>query len=306
MSNQSSFNMQTASESYSDSFGKLYAEYRQNKLKINYHIIEEELRSKNITLKQHLTRGPNSFVYIGNHPDKEKPVAIKVMLKTYIEEMGGTIIKRHLAYDKIFKDYRLGRVYEILTLKHDLFCIVTDYFHKGSLTKLLVDANGPLQENVIQVIFTCVLNALNHLHSNRIAHRNLKLENIFIDEEFRPVVADYSHTIIVKSAENFEKLLCTSLPYLAPEILSKIPYDPIISDVWSFGVCLFTVLNNSLPFPTNEKLVPQFVAYQIRPEVDRVLSDEVKQCFRKIFQFDVNKRATSDTLLQLPWFQPKQ
>ena len=290
-------------ESFNETNERLLKKYRQLKKKINFDIIEETLSNKSIFVKENYSSGPNSLIYVGQHPEKEKKVSIKVILKNFLRDMNGSLVKRHLAYEKIFMDSRLGRVYEILTLNTDLFCIVTDFYEKGSLAKLLIESNGPLQESSIQTTFVNVLQGLYYLHTNKIAHRNLKLENIFFDDDLKPVIADYSHSIIIENLSNFDQLLCTSLPYLAPEITSKIPYDPIIADVWSYGVCLFAMLNNCFPFMYGEKLNPLYSTYHFKAEVENLLSDEVKSCFKETLQFDVNKRITSSSLLKMPWFQ---
>lgn len=51
-----------------------------------------------------------------------------------------------------------------------------------------------------------------------------------------------------KGEVTLSKTFCGSLQYAAPEILKGTPYDPKLSDVWAFGVVIFTCLNKSMPF----------------------------------------------------------
>lgn len=51
------------------------------------------------------------------------------------------------------------------------------------------------------------------------------------------------------------KTFCGSLHYASPEIIKGIPYNPKLSDVWAFGVILYTILNKSLPFDDNNAKV---------------------------------------------------
>ena len=109
----------------------------------------------------------------------------------------------------------------------------------------------------------------------------------------------------MENTDNLESALTSLVPYLAPEVLSKIPYDPMIADVFAFGVCLFIALNDSLPFGPSGKRNGSESSCSLKPQVEKSLSSEVKKCLKAMLQFDVNKRATSFALDREAWFQNK-
>lgn len=97
-----------------------------------------------------------------------------------------------------------------------------------------------------------LFSAVNYLHANKIAHRDIKLENVlFADAEgFNVRLIDLgSASEIRMTLEGKPKKFrdpSGSAYYMAPEnILGR--YDEMV-DVWSLGVVLYILLSNELPF----------------------------------------------------------
>lgn len=89
-----------------------------------------------------------------------------------------------------------------------------------------------------------LLSALSHCHSCRIVHRDVKLDNILLDDQYNPVLCDFSRAVSLSTP--------TSMPfegtrrYAAPEALEGVCW--FSNDVWSAGVVLYCVLERSFPF----------------------------------------------------------
>ena len=118
--------------------------------------------------------------------------------------------------------------------------------------------DGPLMESRTRALMTPVFEAVNYLHKLNYAHRDLKLENILLDKRGNPKITDFSYVIDVsktnstgadkKGGPGLSVTFCGTEPYLAPEIMNHIPYNPLLTDCWAMGVCLFVLTNNTLPF----------------------------------------------------------
>lgn len=105
--------------------------------------------------------------------------------------------------------------------------------------------------------------ALLFLHHNLVVHRDLKLENVLLTDlvriadsgeiyfdETRPVCA-LSDFGLSKRLELSSQLLttkCGSQDYVSPELLMGLKYDGLLLDAWSFGVLVYAMLEDRLPF----------------------------------------------------------
>lgn len=119
-------------------------------------------------------------------------------------------------------------------------------------------------------IIRSISSSLNYLHSNRIAHHDLKPHNIlYSPSNDRIILIDFGDSKILSSSNEMipldEGIGLGTLAYTAPELLSKRSgdcYSPLMADVYSFGVLLFYILNKGkiLPFST---LIPHRAVHLI-------------------------------------------
>ncbi len=84
------------------------------------------------------------------------------------------------------------------------------------------------------------------MHKQKIAHRDLKLANILINEKYEIKLADFG---LSKSYEDEDMLntICGTPLTMAPEVLKKSKYTEKC-DTWSFGVISYYLLYSNYPF----------------------------------------------------------
>lgn len=133
--------------------------------------------------------------------------------------------------------------------------------------------NDKDKTNFIRIICLEILRALKLLHNNGIVHRDLKLENIFIDYQKGKIkinhikLLDFGFSCLDKDLIDDPELKdyhqnCTKLPggttyYLSPQMADRMlnkkntaySFETMKqSDIWSFGVVLYVILYNKYPF----------------------------------------------------------
>jgi serine/threonine protein kinase len=107
-----------------------------------------------------------------------------------------------------------------------------------------------LDEGVARHIFSQLLSAVKHLHCRGVCHRDLKLENVLLDERTLQVkLIDFGLSREVKDRGGKEVggPFRGTIEYAAPELLRGHRYNGEAVDVYSLGVLLFAMVHGSLP-----------------------------------------------------------
>lgn len=156
-----------------------------------------------------------------------------------------------------------------------------------------------LPVTVVKRVVRDLLSGLQYLHEEcGMAHRNIKLENILLDDHNRVRLTGFGLCAVLPrqwcqtqpdaTAANSEaeattetseaerermlKLSCGAKHYIAPEMVQGKPYDGTAVDVWAAGVVLFAILTGCFPFDSDNSDDELFT--HIR-HADRVLEEHV-------------------------------
>lgn len=190
--------------------------------------------------------------------------------------------------------------------RHDKFFVFMRYAERGDLYDV-VRANGAVGEQQAKIWIRQMSLAIQYLHLLDIAHRDLKVENVLVTENYNTKLSDYgfARSCVDGNGDSvWSETFCGSLAYVAPEILKGNPYRPKMADMWSFGVLIYTMLNKANPFTCTD--MATLYRYQInknwkfREFMKSHLSEEIKQLVHDLMEPDVVKRLNIDDVLRNP------
>lgn len=94
-----------------------------------------------------------------------------------------------------------------------------------------------------------VIQGVKYLHDNRIIHRDLKLGNLFLNDDLHVKIGDFGLATRIEYDGERKKTLCGTPNYIAPEILNKKGHSYEV-DIWSIGCVMYTLLVGTPPFET--------------------------------------------------------
>ena len=177
---------------------------------------------------------------------------------------------------------------------------VLDYMAGGtifSLTKHLPDNRAT--EKAARHLCAQVYLALTYLHDHGIIYRDLKAENVLLDENGNARLADFgiSRQLDDGRAQSF----VGSAYYIAPEILTGAPYSYAV-DWWSFGVLCYNLITGEYPF--YGKQVNDIFNSIVRKNFKfySPVSPEAADLIGRLLTKDESKRLTADGIKSHPWF----
>jgi BR serine/threonine kinase len=253
----------------------------------------------NYTVLTSLGSGTSAKVKLAQDMETGKKVAIKILKRAALESKPTIYAKlqREIALMSLFEHSHVLRLYEVFESPRHLH-IVLEYAEKGELFDLLV-AQKRLSEEDGMEIFRQIIYALEYLHLHGVCHRDLKPENILLDSHNGVKIGDFGFARWMRNG--LARTACGSPHYTAPEVIRAQPYSGKLSDIWSAGVILFTILAGRHPFedPSVRNLLIKIKKGEFdMPQFD----DDIQDLIYKILVVEPEKRITIEGIKQHPAF----
>jgi len=136
--------------------------------------------------------------------------------------------------------------------------------------------------------------AIGYLHTKGIAHRDLKLENILVDQDGFLQIIDYGLAKMLSDDQEATSF-CGTPEYLAPEMVSQSGHDKGV-DWWALGILIYEMLIGVTPFFNKNKntlLTKIQTAKVVFPDRKRYkidYSDDMMDLIVKLLDKDKSKR----------------
>jgi len=275
------------------------------KYNLNYSKVFGEIPPTSLehyTITKLIGKGAFAKVSLGIHKLTGKYVAIKTINKAYFNKdshaknkvLQEVYIHKKMPHPNVIK---LFEVFEGLT---HLF-IVMEFASNGDLLQY-VKGKGRLSDNETRTLFYKIIYGLAYIHSKSVIHRDIKLDNIFLDEHNNPKIGDFGVSKIINKDQWIEEQ-CGTPAYLAPEIVKNIPYRGFYSDHWSLGVVLYAMACAAVPYKA-ENLPDLAKVIESAPLLFPCkLTPDLAALIRKLLQIDPLKRPSIPEVLAHPWMK---
>ncbi|XP_024384828.1 serine/threonine-protein kinase 52 [Physcomitrium patens] len=286
---------------------------------------EWEINPREITLKHMIARGTFGTVHKGVY--KGQDVAVKLlewgeentMKKTEVQYYRNQFRQEVAVWHKLDhpnvtkfigasmgnSDLRIPSAVDgddgFHHVPNNACCVVVEYLAGGTLKDHLIRSRRKkLSYKVVVQLALDVSRGLAYLHSQKIAHRDVKTENMLLDKQMRVKIADFG-VARVEASNPKDMTGDTGTPgYMAPEILDGKPYNKKC-DVYSFGICLWEVYCCDMPYLdlSFADMTSAVVHQNLRPEVPKCCPQGLADIMRQCWDANPEKRPAMADVVQM-------
>lgn len=190
-----------------------------------------------------------------------------------------------------------------------VYYVVMELWQKGDL-KGLIQKFKDLGDCIInpsrlrKIVVQLAL-GLHELHHYKIFHRNLRPENIFVDEQNNCKISDFgcSKQLDTTSGQGFSTIVTPA--YESPEVIDGQPYNSA-SDMWALGVLIYEICTLEQPFVGTSilQLGKVIGAGQYKPIPKyRCPDDEIVGIVASLLTVNPTNRPSAPDLLKMPYIQ---
>ena len=179
--------------------------------------------------------------------------------------------------------------------------LVFEFIDCKDLTQKL-NRDGVFSEEKAAKVIKELLETLDYIHHQGIAHRDVKLDNLMVDDS-KVKLIDFG--LACPNINQGSTTKCGTPGYVAPEVLKGQVYNSKV-DLFSAGVVLFAMLFGKLPFSSNgiKEVLTRNEECRVKFPKNQV-SEEAIDLLKKLLQADPSRRPNASDAINHPWIRRK-
>ena len=170
--------------------------------------------------------------------------------------------------------------------------LILEYLCGGELFMQLEREDTFLEDTACFYLAEIIL-GLEHLHSQGIIYRDLKPDNILLDNQGHVKLTDFGSCKESIHGDTMTHTFCGTLEYMAPEILTGSGHGKAV-DWWSLGVLMYDMLIGGPPFTAKKrkKTIDKILKAKLHlPNI--YLTNEARGLLKKLLKKNVQERLGS-------------
>ena len=276
-------------------------------------IYQNQAQNKNDKLSKYdightIGKGAYAKVKIVTNMITQEKCAMKIYDKDKLNDNSKKkCVYREIEILKRINHRNIAKLVEVINTQNHILIVqelvngisLRDYYNREIRNQKGISEHKAM---IFKKIFKQIFDAMNYLHKNHMAHRDIKLENILMTREYEIKIIDFGFGMY--NPENkLQNFFCGTPNYMPPEIAFKKPYVGQKADLWSLGVLVYKMYCADFPFKgKNEKELykaikkGKFVMASYTP-------DYIKKIIVNMIELDPNKRLTCENVLHSPWLR---
>jgi len=266
---------------------------------------------KNVSLEDFqimkvIGRGSFGKVCLVQYKKTKELYAMKSLKKDVLldqDQVESTLVEKKIL-EKLDYPFLVGMVFCFQTPERIYF--IMPFVRGGELFQHLRNCRFFPEEKV--KFYSAIIGlSLEYLHTHGIVYRDIKPENILIDEDGYLRLVDFGMAKVLQGDEKATSF-CGTPEYLAPEIITGEGHNKA-ADWWSYGILMYEMLFGIPPFfcDNQEKMYQLITRADLRFPKKIAASDNAKDLLEKLLIKDQDERLGSKSgfneIRQHPFFK---
>ncbi|CAK0841100.1 unnamed protein product [Prorocentrum cordatum] len=206
------------------------------------------------------------------------PMALKITHKaTLIKKKMVTQIKDEIKVLRMVNHPFLVRLRACWQDERSMYMLM-DFVNGGELSTVIKKWNIPQMQGQLWVAELIL--AIEHMHSKKVAHRDVKPENVLLDRLGHLVLTDFG---FAKVADPLLWTKCGTYEYMAPEVVQRTGHGCAV-DWWALGVLTYVLFACDMPFHADTKEGTYKKIVKGEYSIPRHLPAEVQDLIRNLLK----------------------
>lgn len=269
-------------------------EIRQNSTLFSRHDTIKNVCLEDFQVIKVIGRGSFGKVCLVQYKSTKEFYAMKSLKKDVLldhEQVESTLLEKKIL-EHLDHPFLLGMVFCFQTIERIYF--VMPFIRGGELFQHLKTVKC-FPEDKVRFYAAIIGLALDYLHKNDIIYRDIKPENILIEEDGYLKLIDFGMAKTLKDDEKATSF-CGTPEYLAPEVITGEGHNKS-ADWWSYGILIYEMIFGIPPFycDNTEKMYDLIAYGELKFPKKFGVSDGVKDLIRKLLNKNQEERLGSNS-----------
>ncbi|KAI8894164.1 kinase-like domain-containing protein [Globomyces pollinis-pini] len=161
-----------------------------------------------------------------------------------------------------------------------------------------IELFDPIDESIVKHLFMQTFQAISYLHSLNIIHRDIKDQNILVDDHLNVKLIDFGNAIVIQNDKPLTDLYGT-IQFCSPETLLHVPHFGKPTDIWAAGITLFLAMNRSLPFLDSDQVIDKQMDFNLNNRG----STDLKHLLSLLLTKEPTNRIMIQDVISHPWLK---
>ncbi|KAI6650346.1 MAP/microtubule affinity-regulating kinase 3-like [Oopsacas minuta] len=257
--------------------------------------------------------GTGSFAKVreGMHIHTSERIAIKAVDKNKAKDDSYVFknLRREARIMQLLSHPNIIRLLEVVETENSYYMVMELVSGGDVMHHIMSSKHSCLDEHIVKKYIKQIITAIHYMHEAGIIHRDLKVENLLLDESNNIKIIDFGLSNFIHNPDNMTvnmvQTQCGSPAYAAPELLGHKNYGKEV-DVWSIGVNMFAMLAGSLPYVVEPYDITALHAKILDGRINHIPDNITSSCKDLLMRFltpDPAKRITLPEAIEHHWFK---